>query len=171
MLREHLCARGLPGYAARPLCEADLPAMLALCRGNPFYFEHLGRGPTEDGLRQDLTALPPGKTAADKAFVGLYDGQGALAALLDLIDGYPAPGTAYIGWFILASARQGRGEGAKLAGSLLDFLRGEGFGAVELAYVKTNPQAAHFWRKVGFAPTGAETDTGACVLVKMRRAL
>ena len=50
-------------------------------------------------------------------------------------------------------------------------LRGEGFGAVELAYVKTNPQAAHFWRKVGFAPTGAETDTGACVLVKMRRAL
>mgnify|MGYP001001776170 CR=1 FL=1 len=58
-----------PEYDVKPLTEADIPAVLALCEGNPLFYEHCPPPPTVDGIRQDLTALPPGRTLADKHFL------------------------------------------------------------------------------------------------------
>ena len=86
-------------YEARPFTEAELPALLELCRGNPLYYAHMGEQLSIEALRADLTALPPGRTIRDKYFFGLYR-DGKLAAAMDLIDGHRAPGEAYLGWFI-----------------------------------------------------------------------
>lgn len=84
-----------PGYRVSPLGEADLAAALALCQSNPLYYRHFGIQPTLENLRENLTALPPGKALEDKYFLGLWQG-GKLIALLDLIAGYPEPDTAWI---------------------------------------------------------------------------
>lgn len=157
-------------FSVRALSLGDLPAMLRLCRSNPLYYEHCGPAPTLETLAADLTALPPGKTADDKHFVGFFDGD-ALAAVADLITGYPDPQTLYIGFFMLDAAYQGRGLGSQLVGRILLRAAQGGFSRARLAYVKTNPQSEAFWRKNGFQPTGAEADYGRCRVVISEKAL
>ncbi len=157
-------------YEIRRFTEADLPALLEFCLGNPLYYEHLRSQPTLESLREELTVRPKGKDLEDKYFVGLYRG-GALAVLLELIDGHPRPDVAYIGWFMMAKARQGRGEGSAIIGELLDFLKEHGFHAVRLACVKGNPQSARFWAKNGFVPDGVESQWENCTVVELERML
>ena len=78
------------GYEVRRLTEDDLNEMYALCTGNPLYYEHFGSPLTLEGLRSDLTALPPGTAPEQKYFVGLRRSD-KLIALLDLIHDYPPP--------------------------------------------------------------------------------
>ena len=55
-------------YAVRRLTEADIPAILALQTGNPQFFRYHPPLPSEASIREDLSALPPEKTAADKYY-------------------------------------------------------------------------------------------------------
>lgn len=157
-------------YAVRRLTRDDLPALLALCRTNPLYYQHMHLQPTLENLAEALTALPPGKAAADKYFVGFWQGE-KLAAILDLITGYPAPTTAFFGWFMLDAAYQGAGEGSRLLQELLRGLRAAGFQRVRLAYIKGNPQSEHFWRKNAFFPTGEEPAAERYTMVVLQRLL
>ena len=157
-----------PGYTLRPLTEADLPAMLALREWIPPFYPPGPPTPTAEGLAADLTALPPGKSPADKHFLGFWR-EDRLAAVLDLIDGYPAADTAWIGLFMTARETQGKGEGTALIEYLLRRLEERGFARVGLAYAKGNPQSRAFWQKNGFTPTGREKDSGGYTAVVMER--
>ena len=163
---EQLAAR----YEARFFTEADLPQLQTLCLGNPLYYAHLGEEVTLDSLRGELTVLPKGKELCDKYFFGLYDG-GALIAAIDLIDGYPEADVAYLGWLILSSERQGRGEGTAIVQELTDFLRKQGFRALRLACVVGNPQSAHFWEKNGLVPDGKRSEREKCTVIELERVL
>ena len=157
-----------PGYTLRPLTEADIPAMLALCEGNSLFYQYCPPPPTAEGLAEDFTALPPGKSPADKHFLGFWR-EGRLMAMLDLIEGYPAADTAWIGFFMTARETQGKGEGTALIGCLLRRLEERGYARVGLAYAKGNPQSQAFWQKNGFTPTGREKDSGGYTAVVMER--
>lgn len=157
-------------YAVRPLEEADLPAILALCQGNPTYYEHMHLQPTLENLAESMTALPPRKTPEDKYFFGCFQ-EGRLLAVLDLITAYPNPETAFLGWFILDKTHQGAGNGTALISELLDFLRAHGFRYLRLGYVKGNPESEEFWYRNQFAPTGIETDGGGYTIVVMQKEL
>lgn len=95
-------------YTVRQLMETDVDAMLALCSGNPQFYRYHPPMATKASILDDLQAVPPGKTLSDKYFIGFYDGE-TLAAMMDLITGYPNPATAYIGLFMVDAAQQGRG--------------------------------------------------------------
>ena len=84
----------------RRLTEEDLPELLALAKDNPTYYRYMGEEPTLEGLRGDLTKLPPRTTSEDKYFLG-YFRDGRLWGALDLILHFPNPETAFVGWFIL----------------------------------------------------------------------
>ena len=114
------------GYVLRPVTEAELPALLALCRSNPQYYRHCPPQPSLEGLARDLAALPPGKTAEDKYYLGYFD-DARLIAALDLITGYPSPDTAFIGFFMLDASAQGCGLGSRLVSELFDGLAAQGF--------------------------------------------
>ena len=157
-------------YEARTFTEGDLQQLLDLCLGNPLYYAHLGEEVTLDSLRGELTVLPKGKELCDKYFFGLYDGE-ALVAAIDLIDGYPEPDVAYLGWLILSAERQGRGEGTRIVQELTDFLRAQGFRAVRLACVVGNPQSARFWEKNGFLPDGKSSRRENCTVIELERLL
>ncbi len=135
-------------FSLRRLGEEDIPAVLALCEKNGLYFRYYPPSATAESIRADMAALPPGKTAEDKYYLG-YFSEGRLTAVLDLILRYPDEETAFIGFFMVELDEQRRGLGSRLIGELEAALRAEGFTRLRLAWVKHNPQAAHFWKKNG----------------------
>ena len=130
-------------YAVRPLTAGDVDKILALCAENEQFYRYHPPLATKESILEDLTALPPGKNAADKHYLGFFDGAG-LTAVLDLIERYPQEDGAYIGFFMTRKAIQGRGVGSALIGELLNELREEGFRRVRLAVDRGNPQSKAF---------------------------
>lgn len=138
-------------YAVRALTEDDIPTMLALCRTNPFFYEVCGAPVTEDVLRHDLSLVPEGIARENKHFVGFFDGA-RLAAMLDLLDGYPEDGSVFIGFFMVDGTLSGQGLGSRVIDELCAYLRACGRTGAQLGYDKDNPQSTHFWNKNGFVP-------------------
>lgn len=94
-----------------------------------------------------MQALPPEKTAADKYYVGYFD-SGGLAAVLDLILGYPQEGTALIGFFMVDAARQGTGLGSRLVSEAAACLRGGGGSrGCGWAWTEATRRASHSGRR------------------------
>ena len=54
---------------------------------------------------------------------------------------------------------------------LTDFLRNQGFRALRLACVVSNPQSARFWEKNGFVPDGKSSERERCTVVELERLL
>ena len=125
-------------YTVRQLMETDVDAMLALCSGNPQFYRYHPPMATKASILDDLQAVPPGKTLSDKYFIGFYDGE-TLAAMMDLITGYPNPATAFIGLFMVDAAQQGRGTGSALIADCKRALRAEQFKTLRLAIDEGNP--------------------------------
>lgn len=157
-------------YRAVRLTESQLEDIYALCQGNPSYYAHMKSPVTYDSIRNDMTALPPGKDASDKYFVGFYDGD-RLIAIMDLIDGYPDAETAYIGLFMTAADVQGRGVGTQIVSGVLQYMKYLGFTSAKLGYVKDNRQSEHFWYKNNFAPYGSESVREDYTVIPMARSL
>lgn len=157
-------------YEVRRLGREDVPAVLALCQGNPLYYEYCPPAPSQEGILQDMEALPKGKSKEDKYYLGFFC-RGELAAVMDLILGYPKKDTVWIGFFMMDQARQGQGKGSQVISGLCSFLHRQGFARVELAYTKGNPQSCHFWRKNQFLETGREAPCDGYTAVVMKRGL
>ena len=148
-------------YDARALTEADVERIFGLCRTQTLFYRYHPPFVTRESILEDLRAMPPGKTVADKLFAGFFDGT-ALAAILDLIWDYPVCGTAWIGLFMLDAARQGRGEGTALLGEILQALQERGVLRVRLGVDRGNPQSLAFWTKNGFS----QVDTGRYLVLE-----
>ena len=78
-----------------------------LCRQNDLYYQYCPPFVTEDSIRKDMAALPPGKTANDKYYVGYFD-EHRLVAVMGFIMGYPDKGTSFIGFFMTDASIQNR---------------------------------------------------------------
>ena len=109
-------------YAVRPLTAGDVDKILALCAENEQFYRYHPPLATRESVLEDMTALPPGKCAADKHYLGFFDRE-TLVTVLDLIERYPKNDTAYIGFFMTKKERQGRGLGT--AGGLGPLVTGE----------------------------------------------
>ena len=100
-------------YAVRPLTRADIPAHYALSSRNTLFYEYHKPFVTEQSILEDLSALPPGKQAADKFYLGFFMGD-RLAAVMDLILDYPERGIAFLGFFMMEPSLQGCGAGSAI---------------------------------------------------------
>lgn len=157
-------------YFVRKLYTEDASAIYELAKGNPLYYEHCPPEVSIESILRDMEALPPRTLPENKYYVGYFNGE-KLVAVMDLIFGYPDSQTAFFGFFMVASEAQGSGLGSHLVSEAMNFFSEEGYHAVRLAYVKTNPQARHFWTKNGFSPTGIETVWGESIVVVMEHDL
>ena len=154
-------------FAVRRMCGADVPTIYAMTSRNVQYYAHCGRPNTAADVEEDLRVTPPGKSLDDKYYVGYYDGA-RLAAVLDLIAGYPDERTAYIGFFMLNVDDQGRGTGNAMVEALCAYLRQAGFEAVRLGFERDIPQSSHFLMKNGFKPVGQVEREGGVIVVAQR---
>ncbi len=157
-------------YHVRRLGEEDLPAILSLCSGNGLYYQYCPPFVTEQGIINDMKALPPKKSLCDKYYLGYFDGE-KLIAVIDLITAFPDERTADIGFFMTDASVQNAGIGSRIIGELCSFLPTAGYTGVRLGWVKGNPQAEHFWHKNRFAETGAAYDTDRYAVVAAKRDL
>ena len=149
-------------HIMRRLSPADWAQVLDIMEDNPLYYEHSGKQPTRGQIFQDMAALPDGKTAADKYYLGYFERQ-YLVAVLDLIDGWPDADTAYIGFFMVDGCMQGEGLGTALMEQLCLYCGELGYRRVMLGWDKGNPQSEHFWRKLGFEPA---KESGRYIVVE-----
>ena len=137
-------------YFIRALTKDDIPLVYRLCKTNPQYYKSHSLSLDEELIVEDMTLCPPGKSSDDKYYVGYFDGDKRLIAILDLIDGYPTEDTAYIGFFMTDANSGGRGIGSDIITELCGYLSKTGFRSIRLAYGKSNPQSSGFWQKNQF---------------------
>ena len=136
-------------YDVRALDDADAEAILALCLENTQFYQYCAAEPTIEQVRSDLHITPPGITPSDKYYLGFFQG-GALIAVMDLVDGYPKPEIAFIGFFMMKKALQGRNIGSEIIRETAAYLKTAGKTAIRLGIDRDNPQSTHFWKKNGF---------------------
>lgn len=157
-------------YTVRKLQREDTDAIFDLCRKNELYYAFCPPPVTKESIMEDMTALPPHTSIEDKYYVGYFSGD-KLIALLDLIDGYPENGTVFIGLFMTDVSVQKCGIGTSIISELLEYLTASGIAAVQLAWVKGNPQSEHFWLKNGFIPVKETTSNAAAHVILAERKL
>lgn len=136
-------------YKIRTLTDSDVDVILDLRQHNTLFYKYTEAKPTREEIRNDMRITPLGTALSDKYFIGFFEGQ-KLVAVMDLIDGYPKPENAYIGFFMMNQEYQGQQIGSAIIGDTAGYLRKIGKTAIRLAIDKGNPQSAHFWKKNGF---------------------
>lgn len=154
----------------RPLEEGDLPLVFALYQRNTFFNSAaLEAPPTLESCREDLAALPPGREPRHKLFLGLFQGE-ALAAVLDLVEGYPGEGTLYIGLLELEVQFHRQGLGTRLLRALKTAAQKAGFSSLRLGCYERNAPGLAFWNAMGFEKEGEVLREGRA-LYKMHLSL
>ena len=151
-------------YAVRRLDASDVDEIRALCAENRLYYRYCRAQPTREQILNDLSITPPGIGAEDKYYVGFYQTD-TLVAVMDLIDGFPERGIAFIGFFMMNAALQGRGVGSAIIRGLADALKAQGKTAMQLGIDKGNPQSTHFWKKNGFSVLREVPQDGRTILL------
>ena len=134
----------------------DDDLLQALLETDPGYAERVtGYPPGPSDGYSTLTAVPPDFDPADKHVLGLFDGE-RLVAAADVLHGYPAPGTAFVGLLLVDGTNRGAGLGRAMHDEVVRLAREWGdVGTLRLAVVDTNAEvAAPFWERLGYRPTG-----------------
>ena len=97
-------------YSVRILEESDVDMILEICKQNATFYKYTEARPTKGNILDDMKATPPGIGLSNKYYVGFFNNQ-KLIAIMDLIDGYPKPEMAYIGFFMMNPPYQGKQKG------------------------------------------------------------
>lgn len=156
-------------FEVRRMRDADADAILSLCLENTLYYRYCGKQPTKELILGDLHITPPGIEESAKYYIGFFEGD-TLAAVMDLIDGYPDEDMAFIGFFMMNSLLQGAGLGSKIVSGVCAHLKETGHSSVMLGIDKGNPQSAHFWNKNGFA-VQREVERGEGIILVANKTL
>ncbi len=157
-------------FQVRLLAQEDIPDILRLCRGNPLFYVHCPPEPSRDSILQDMRVCPPGMGLEDKYYIGYYQ-EGRLAAVMDLIPGFPHKDAAFIGFFMVDAACQGTGMGSRIIGELCSYFRDRQYTQIRLGWVQGNPQSEHFWHKNQFQENGAVSHTPDYAIICAQRNL
>ena len=158
-------------YQVKRITEGDITAVYNLCRANRRYYRYIKTEPTKRNLTEVISEMPEGTKASQKHFMGFYDENEKLVAILDLITDYPRPGSAFIGWFIVDAEMQGQGVGSQLFADIRASLEAQGYTSLILGVVKENTPAIEFWEKQGFAFNGKEDPQERYTVLQMERTI
>ena len=144
-------------YEVRKLGINDIDMIYEMCRENTIFYQYHPPFVTRESIREDMSALPPGKDYQDKYYVGFFENE-QLAAIMDLILKYPNDETALIGLFMTNVQFQRKGVGSAIINELLICLKEIGYKKIRIGVDKGNPQSNSFWAKNGFVPIGEKND-------------
>ncbi len=158
-------------YAVKKITEADITAVYNLCRTNRRYYRYAHTEPTKRNLTEVISEMPEGTEASQKHFMGFYDDNEKLVAILDLITDYPKKGSAFIGWFMVDAALQGQGIGSQIFADIRASLEAQGYDEMSLAVIKENEPAIAFWQKQGFSLSDREEKKERYTVVVMDRGI
>ena len=156
-------------FETRAINSENIPEVFALARSNRVYLRYLGERPTKANLTALIARLPEGAQPSSKHFVGFYDEDGYLVAVMDLVCGWPDERTAFIGWFMVAADMQRQGVGSQLFADVRAALEGQEYQSVRLQLPERDDEGIAFWQAQGFALTGERDESGRRPLVTLSR--
>ena len=158
-------------YETRKLSEADIRDVVVLCRENRQFYHYTKTQPSLRNLTPVISEVPEGSSSDAKHFVGFYDKDNRLTAVLDLITGYPKEHGAFIGWFMVDARLQRQGIGSQIFADVRAAMQGQGFNYLCCEVIRENTEAISFWQKQGFTMTGEEKPGKKYTLVRMERSI
>ena len=161
-------------YNVRRIAEEDISDVVSLARTNGRYYRSLGIRPSRSRLTEIVSDISRGSIGGEDTtsyFVGFYDDEDDLVAVLDLICGYPEADDAFIGWFMVDAELQGQGIGSSIFADVRASMKAQGYDHLELKCPKASESAITFWENQGFTPTGQEESTGDYDVIAMARAI
>lgn len=135
-------------FTVRRLQEKDTELIYKLCCKNKIFYQYHPPSPTREVILEDMAALPPGKDYKDKYYIGFFE-NGVLAAIMDLILGYPEKDIAYVGLFMVDVGYQKKSIGSKIITECAGCLRMSGFRSIRLAVDRATPKAMLFGKRMG----------------------
>lgn len=138
--------------------DADAPteaAVQALHERSADYVHRLWGLPPDPNSGVDFfVRLPPGKSAADKCTLGVFDDP-AMVGCIDLVRGWPDEATATIGLLLLEPAARGRGVGRQAFAAIEDQARvWPEITQLRAVVIASNDVARPFWEHLGFRANG-----------------
>ena len=146
------------GILAKRLDRSDDAAIATLCRQCSAFFTLVaGDATADERARVLLESRPPTVALAHKHLIGL-ERDGALVAIVDLLEDYPEPREWYVGLLLVIPDERARGVGTAVWSALEGWIRAEGGLHVRLIVQEQNPPGALFWRAVGFTASGTVTQ-------------
>ncbi|WP_349947561.1 GNAT family N-acetyltransferase [Lacrimispora sp. BS-2] len=138
-------------YNIRLLTGKDESEVQDFCERCSDFFELTeGRPPEKDAGNSILFDLPPGKTPKDKYDFGVYNKNGVLIAVIDIVKDYKAAGEWIIGLLMLDPNVRESGLGRRLHDFIKDWVLEEHGRALRIGVVEENHRGYKFWCKMGY---------------------
>ena len=131
--------------------EATIEQFCRRCHA--FFTLITGESGDSDTARDLLVSRPPGVELIRKHVIG-FERDGTLVAIADLLEGYPNEADWYVGLLLVSPDERDRGVGTAVWTAVETWIRAVGGRQVRLIVQEQNPNAARFWRAVGFTADG-----------------
>ena len=131
----------------------------------------MGTVPTRESMTEVISELPEGTTMQHKHFVGFYNSDDVLVAVMDLITGYPEADDAFIGWLMVDGEMQGRGIGSGIFADVRAAMKAAGYDYIALGVIESNEEAVKFWKAQGFEETGDRMEQNGYAVLKLERSI
>ena len=140
-----------------PECEAMLQRFF---EANPEYYERFyGEPPGPGEAHEEIhDALPSGWSFTKKWLIGYQDATGELVAMAHVVSDLLAPSVWHIGFFVVATSRQGSGLAGPLYEALEGWMRSNGAEWLRLGVVAGNTRGERFWEARGYLETRTRTE-------------
>lgn len=133
-------------------------AVETFCRQcSAFFMLVTGVESAAETARHLFESRPPSVDHTRKHLVGL-ERDGALIAIMDVLEGYPDETDWYVGLLLISPDERGRGLGTAVWTAVEEWMRAEGGRIARLIVQEQNPEAARFWRAAGFTANGTVTQ-------------
>ncbi len=147
-------------YNIRLLSGDDELDVQALCERCSDFSELIeGRPPEKDAGHGILFDLPPNKTMKDKFVFGVYKETGDLAAVIDLVKDYIAPGEWIIGLLMIDPGERGKGLGKDLHAFIKAWVLERHGNVLRIGVVEANRRGYKFWCEMGYTETDRVSTT------------
>ena len=156
-------------YKVKRITRSDISDVYDLAKANTKYYSYMNTEPSPDSLTEVISEVPDGAGETDKFFVGFYDKDDKLTAVMDLITGYPEKDDAFIGWFMVDAELQGKGIGSQIFADVRAAMKAQNYDKLSLECASCNGEAIEFWSSQGFGITGKEKDRGDYTAVTMEK--
>lgn len=152
----------------------ELQALYARC--SDYHMAHEGTPTRANAGEEELTSLPPGRSADDKFPFGIYSPDAELVGYLELFRNYPAEGEWWIGLLMIDPKERRRGAGTEIFRSASEWAAEHGAQAIQLAVLEQDAAAQRFWARQGFEllrkrPYQSQAEKKAHTVLILRRTL
>lgn len=145
-----LSSCGLSGYSIRLLFSDDCGQIFSFLDENRDYFLlENGRSPVPADGQSFIEDLPPNKPPSDK-FAISFEKDNRIAALVDLVRGYPEEHIWWIGLLLIHPSSRGMGLGSRIIHLLDHLVFALGGREIRLGVLSENDPGFQFWKTMGF---------------------